>query len=286
MEVAVLGTGAMGYGMAQSLLRTGHGVRVWNRTTDKAAPLAEEGATVAASPVEAVRGAEVVLTMLFDLASTEEVLTQAAGAFSPGTVWLQTATVGPIGATWLSDLAARHDIATLDSPVLGTKKPAAEGALVVLASGDPDVRDRVQPVLDAISSKVVWAGDRLGDASTLKLACNAWVLSITTATAQSVALTRSLGLDPALFLAAIDGGLTNSPYAQLKGQAMMAGDYPPSFELSGALKDLGLIIGAAERAHVRTGVLDAVRDAFVAAEEQGHGHQDIAAVHEAMTDRS
>ncbi|MCW2809702.1 MAG: NAD(P)-dependent oxidoreductase [Friedmanniella sp.] len=285
MEVAVLGTGAMGFGMAQSLLRAGHAVRVWNRTSDRAAPLAEEGATVAGTASEAVRGADVVVTMLFDLASTEAVVTGSAAAFGPETVWVQTATVGRSGAAWLADLAADHGIATLDSPVLGTKKPAADGTLVVLASGDPAVRERVQPVYDAISSRVVWAGDQLGAASALKLACNAWVLSITTATAQSLALTRSFGLDPALFLAAIDDGPTNSPYAQLKGKAMIAGDYPASFELSGALKDLGLIIRAADEAEVRTGVLDAVRDAFATAEERGHGHDDIAAVHEAMGDR-
>jgi 3-hydroxyisobutyrate dehydrogenase len=283
MDVAVLGLGIMGAGMAANLLRAGHQVRVWNRTPAKTEPLVEAGAVGAATATEAIAGAEVVVTMLFDLESTVTVVSEAAGSFAPGAVWVQTATVGLDGSAQLAELAVAHGIPLVDAPVMGTKKPAQDGTLVVLASGDPALRARVDPVLDAISSKTIWVGPEVGAGSALKLACNAWVLSITAATAQSVALTASLGLDPFLFLEAIAGGGTDSPYAQLKGRSMIARDYSPSFAVDGAVKDLGLILAAQHSHGVNTGLLSAVREAFSAAQRVGLGGQDIAAVHAAMT---
>jgi 3-hydroxyisobutyrate dehydrogenase len=283
MDVAVLGLGIMGAGMAANLLTAGHRVRVWNRTPAKAEPLVAAGALGAATPGDAVAGAEVVITMLFDLDATVAVFSEAAGSIGPSTVWVQTATVGPDGTARLAGLARAQNVAFVDAPVLGTKKPAQDGTLVVLASGDPALESRVQPVLDAIAAKVIWVGPEPGAGSALKLACNAWVLSITTATAQSIALTANLGLDPMLFLDAIAGGGTDSGYAQLKGRAMISQDFAPAFELDGGLKDLGLIIAAAKAHGVHDGVLTAVRDAFQTAQAAGHGDQDIAAVYAGLT---
>ena len=99
-------------------------------------------------------------------------------------------------------------------------------------------------MLDAIASKTVVAGTELGQGSRLKLACNAWLFSLTAAAAQSIALAEALGLDGSLFLQAIEGGPVDSPYAQLKGGMMLKGDWTPSFEIDGGRKDLGLIADA------------------------------------------
>lgn len=275
----------MGAPMARNLLAAGHHVRVWNRSTDRAAPLAEAGAVVATSPAEAVAGADVVLTMLFDLTATRETIEQAAGSFAPDALWVQTGTVGPDGTAELAAVAAERGVGYLDAPVLGTKKPAEDGALVVLASGDPALRERAEPVFAAIGSRVVWAGDTPGAASALKLACNAWVLTLTTATAQSLALAAAQGVDPMLFLEAIAGGGTDSGYAQLKGRAMLEGSLSPAFELDGGLKDLGLIVDTAQAVGVPDQLLAAVRELFAEASAAGHGHDDIAAVHVALEPR-
>ena len=127
MQVAVLGTGAMGAGMTRSLLRAGHTVRVWNRTAARAEPLAADGATVAASPAEAVRGAEVVLVVLFDTAAVLEVLAAAAGVAEPDAVWLQASTIGPDGTERVAALAAERGLRLVDAPVLGTKGAGRAG---------------------------------------------------------------------------------------------------------------------------------------------------------------
>jgi 3-hydroxyisobutyrate dehydrogenase len=281
-DVAVLGIGTMGAGMAANLLRAGHQVRVWNRSPGRTAPLVEQGAVDAASPADAVQGADVVLTMLFDLDATRAVVEQAAGTFARGAVWVQSGTVGPDGTAELAEWALGQGVGFLDAPVLGTKKPAEDGTLVVLASGDPQLQERVASVLDAVSSKVVWAGDAPGAASALKLACNAWVLTITAATAQSLALAAAQGVDPALFLQAIAGGGTDSAYAQTKGPAMLEGRFSPAFGLDGGLKDLGLIAAAAQTNGVPDVLVTAVQEAYRTASAAGHGEEDIAAVYTAL----
>lgn len=280
--VALLGTGTMGAGMARSMLGAGLDVRVWNRTASKAQPLAADGATVADSAADAVTGADVVVVMLFDADSVLAVLADAAAA-APDAVWVQSSTIGVEGTARVAAFAAEHGLALVDAPVLGTKAPAEQGKLVVLAAGDPALRERLTPVFDAIGSKTLWLGDTPGAGSALKLVCNSWVASITASTAQAVALAGGLGLDPQLFLDAIGGGAVDTPYAHVKGGAMMAQDWTVSFELDGVSKDLGLIRAAAADTGVATTVLDALVAVFAAASAQGHGGHDMAAVVTAFT---
>jgi 3-hydroxyisobutyrate dehydrogenase len=280
MNVALLGTGTMGTGMARSMRRAGLDVIVWNRTRAKAEPLAGEGISVADSVGEAVGHADAVLTMLFDADAVLAVADELLEALPPGAVWLQSATVGLDG---IQRIAARAgDVAFLDAPMLGTKQPAEEGKLVPIVSGETELVERVRPVLDAVGTRTVVAGKQIGEATALKLACNAWILSITAATAQSIALAKELGLDPAQFLEAIGGGLSDSQYAQLKGKAMIAGEHPPAFGLDGGRKDLALIAEAAASAGVDQALLDGVRQLFDAASAKGHGADDLSAVYTAL----
>jgi 3-hydroxyisobutyrate dehydrogenase len=276
MQVAVLGIGTMGAGMAGSLLRGGHEVTVWNRNAEKARPLEEQGATVASDPQSCVEGADVVVTMLFDEAATADTAEKFLSAMRPDAVWLQSATVGPAGARRLADLAAARERAFVDCPMLGTKAPAESGTLTALISGPAETIETVRPALESMTAKTVTAGSEPGSASALKLACNAMVATLTAATAQSVAMASELGLDPALVLEALDGGPVNAPYTQSKGKAMIAGDFTPSFGVDGVVKDVSLMIDAVPP---RTGrLLEAIRSAYVDAGTSGHGADDLSAV--------
>jgi 3-hydroxyisobutyrate dehydrogenase len=246
-EVAVLGAGTMGSGMVRSLRRAGIPVRAWDRTPAKAEPLREVGAVIAGSAAEAADGAGVVLTMLFDGAAVRDAIRQAAPA--AGTVWLQTSTVGLRDLEELRRVADELGLVLVDSPVLGSRQPAEEGTLVVLASGPDEARERVEPVLDAIGSRTLWVGEA-GQGTRLKLVCNSWVLTLTVGIAQSVALAEGLGVDPRSFLAAIAGGGTDTPYAHLKGGAMIERSYPVAFGLAAARKDAGLIVEALRTAGI------------------------------------
>jgi 3-hydroxyisobutyrate dehydrogenase len=267
----------MGAGMARSMRRAGLDVTAWNRTKEKADPLAEDGVAIAGSVPQAVDGADVVVTMLFDEDAVLTVTDDVTSALKPDAVWLQSATVGPDGIRRLAQRAG--EVALVDAPMLGTKQPAEQGSLVPIVSGDEELIDKARPVLDAVGTKTVVAGQQIGDASALKLACNAWIFSITAATAQSLALARTLDVDPALFLQAIDGGPANSQYAQLKGKLMLAGDFTPAFGLDGARKDLGLIAEAAVVSGLKRDMVDGLRALFDAASDDGHGEDDMAAVY-------
>jgi 3-hydroxyisobutyrate dehydrogenase len=280
--VAVLGTGIMGAGMARNLAAAGLDVTVWNRSAEKARPLAEAGARVAEDPASAVAGADVVLTMLFDADAVEQVMGPVLPAVPDGAVWAQSATVGLDAAIRLAGLAAEHGVGFVDAPVLGTRQPAEQGTLVVLAGGPARLRDALAPVFDAIGSRTVWVGERPGDGHRLKLAANSWVLSVVGATAQAVSLTRDLGLDPQQFFDTIAGGSLDCAYAQLKGRAMIEGKFPPAFPLDGAAKDSALIAEAMRGAGTDERVMEALHDRFAAAAEAGHGEEDMAAVVHAM----
>ncbi|MCX4734042.1 NAD(P)-dependent oxidoreductase [Streptomyces sp. NBC_01363] len=277
--VAVLGTGIMGSGMARSLLRAGLVVRAWNRTRSKADPLAADGATVTETAEEAVRGADVVLTMLNDGPSVAAALAAASGGLHAGQVLLQSTTVGPDATADLAQRAADLGPVYLDAPVSGTKQPAEQGALTVLVAGPSAVRATVEPVLDAIGQRTVWVDEAPGAASRLKLVVNTWVITTVNNIAECLNLAEGLGIDPQIFLDVMKGGPLDSAYLQGKSAAVLSGDLTPSFALSTALKDTRLILDAAQSSGVRLDLVAASADRFLRAEAAGHGGEDMIATY-------
>jgi 3-hydroxyisobutyrate dehydrogenase len=276
--IAVLGTGTMGAPMARNLAAAGLTVRAWNRSRDKAELLARDGIIIADSPAEAAAGADVLITMLFDVAAVREVALAALQALPKDAIWLQMSTVGSAGTRELAALAELHGVTFVDAPVLGTRAPAENGTLVVLASGDPAVRGRCAPVFEAVGSRTLWVDGGAG-ASGLKLVVNSWVAALIEAIAEAVVLAEASGLDATQFLEAIKGSPTDSGYAQVKGSAMLARDFTTSFSLSGALKDTGLILELADEVGVEMAVTAAVRRHMALAVDMGHGDEDMAATY-------
>ena len=282
-HAAVLGIGKMGAGMIRSLLRSGLDVSVWNRSPGRAAPLAADGAHVADTAAEAVAGADAVITMLWDGASVAEVMTAALPAAPDGVLWAQTSTVSLRDAEdRLPALAGQHGARFIDAPVLGTRQPAEEGKLLVLAAAPGPLRDPIAPLFGAVGSRTVWAGERPGDGTRLKLVANSWVTTIVAATAQAIALAQGLGLDPQVFLDTVRGGAVDCPYLHVKGKAMLAGEFPAAFGLDGAVKDTGLIAAAMRETGTDPALMDAVARQFGKAADAGHGGQDMAAVYRAF----
>jgi 3-hydroxyisobutyrate dehydrogenase len=209
----------MGFVMARNITRAGLSCRAWNRTPGKAAPLAGDGAYIAATPADAAARAGIVLTTLSDadavvtaMESPEGALPVMAESGQPDhPIWLQMSTIGEEEATdWCAGLAGRYGAGFVDAPVLGTREPAEQGQLVVLASGPEEARPRVQPVFDAIGHRTIHVG-QAGAGTRLKLVANSWVLAVVQTGAETVALAEGLGVDPALFFQAIEGGPLDLP---------------------------------------------------------------------------
>jgi 3-hydroxyisobutyrate dehydrogenase len=278
-KVAVLGTGIMGRAMARNLLSEGMEVRAWNRSREKAEPLKEVGAEVADSPADAARGADFLLTMLANAEVVEEVIAgDVLPTLAEDCVWLQMSTVGEDGSGRLAEIANEHGVAYVDAPVLGTKQPAEQGQLVVLASGPEEVKERSEQVFDAVGSKTVWLGEA-GAGSRLKLVINNWIVGLLGVLAETVAFAKSIGVDPSKFLETIEGGPLGLPYAQLKGTMMIEEDFPTSFSAKLARKDAGLVLGTAEAHDLQMPIAEAVAARFDEAIQAGHGEEDMAAVY-------
>ncbi|MET7981270.1 MULTISPECIES: NAD(P)-dependent oxidoreductase [unclassified Streptomyces] len=282
LTVSVLGTGIMGAAMARSLARAGHHVRAWNRSRDKAEPLAADGAHIADTPEDAVRGADVVLTMLHDGPSVLDVMRQAAPGLSAGAVWAQSTTVGTEVLGELAEFAGAHGLVLFDAPVLGTRAPAESGQLTVLAAGPGAARDTVTPVFDAVGARTVWTGEdgSAGSATRLKLVANSWVLAATVATGEVLALAKVLGVDPQDFFGLIEGGPLDMGYLHAKAALVLQDRLSPaSFAVTTAEKDARLIVAAGQEHGVRLDVAEAAAERFGRAGALGHGDEDMAAAY-------
>ena len=252
----------MGAPMARHLAGR-HDVVVWNRTAAKAQGL---GATVAGSPAEAVEGADVVVTMLSDGPTVARVMDGIT--LRDDQLWWQASTVG---IEWIGTLGDR----LVDGPVLGTRQPAEQGKLTVLASGPG--REGLADVFEPVSAKVVDLGDEIGTGTRMKLVLNTWVLALVEGLAETLALAEGLGIDPRQFLEIITGGLMDTPYAHLKGQQMIERSFEPSFPLALAAKDAGLVADAARDAGLDLPLPALIRDQMGKAVQAGHGDEDLAA---------
>jgi 3-hydroxyisobutyrate dehydrogenase len=284
MHAAVLGTGIMGAAMARSLAREGHEVTVWNRTPERAEATAGDGITACGAVADALLGADVAFTMLYDADSVLDVTPEIVGALGGDAVWAQTTTVGPDGIRRIAEAAGGVGDRLLDAPVLGTRQPAEQGRITVLVSGGTDgSRQLARPAFDAIGARTLDLGGRLGDASALKLAVNSWVASLCAATAQALGLAEALGLEPGLFLEAIQGGASDSAYAQGKGALMLRGAWDePAFALDSVVKDVGLMVEAARRSGFPDELLTTLLSLYERASERGLGDADMAAVRAAF----
>jgi 3-hydroxyisobutyrate dehydrogenase len=274
--VAFLGAGGtMGLPMARNIKGAGIDVRAWNRTRDKAEPLAGDGIEIASTPAEAADGADVILTMLSDADAVVEVAEQALEGAGDSVTWLQMSTIGIAGTERCVELAENRGIELVDAPVLGTKQPAEQAELVILGSGPEAARERLKAIFDAVGKKLMWLGDA-GKGSALKVVVNAWIVAVVEGAAETIALAEGIGVDPKDFLDAIDGGPLDLPYLKLKAKLMLEREFTPSFRLELAAKDAALVREAAERDGLELPVLEAIRERMEQAVPE-HGDEDLAA---------
>jgi 3-hydroxyisobutyrate dehydrogenase len=274
--VAFLGAGVMGAPMAKNLGKAGFDVRLWNRSADKAEAASGDGVSAVSSIGQALSGAEVLITMLTDAASVNMVIDSCREQIEPGTIWVQMSTVGA-KIDGLNEVADQLGVTLIDAPVLGTKAPAEQGQLIILASGDQQLEDKLAPLFGAMGSKTNWVSSKVGDSSRLKLALNSWVLALTHATAEALTIAKTLGVDPSLVPEILKGGPLDCGYLQLKSQAMLEGNFETNFSANNAAKDARLIREATEAQGQIMDLVVAGQNRFLRMIQAGHGEKDMAA---------
>ena len=287
VAVAVIGAGIMGSAMARNLAAAGLTTRVWDRSASATGPLADAGVVVAASAPDAVRDAGVVITMLPTADAVESVIFdgQVAEAFADGCVWAQMGTIGVEATLRIRDqlAAQRPGVMFVDAPVSGSKGPAEQGQLLILASGPKAAAGALGPVFDVIGRKTVWLGEA-GRGSQMKLVVNAYLSILIEGVAETMELADRLGIGHQQLADVIEGGPLDAPLADAKFHKMDRGDFAAEFPLEWALKDVDLVIDAAGGQALP--LLAALSGQWHAAVAAGYGRQDISAARLALASPS
>jgi 3-hydroxyisobutyrate dehydrogenase len=274
--IAVLGTGTMGGIFARRLLATGMQVSAWDVAHAAAARLADAGATVAERVEDAVREADVVLTMVPTIASIEETMPRALVAMKQGAIWLQMSTIGVEGTQRAYALATkqRPDVVFVDAPVSGSKTPAENGKLLILAAGPAVALDALVPVFDVLGQKTMrW--ERVGAGSQMKLVMNTWLAVLGEGMAELATFAQSLDLPLEDVAACLGSTQLNAPWALTKLQKIQQNAFDAEFALGLATKDVHLALDAVARAKRKLPVVESIAAQWDRALEAGYGDRDV-----------
>lgn len=289
MRVGFIGLGAMGQGMARNLLKAGHEVHVWNRTPARAKPLVAEGARVARTVADACRDAAVVFTMVADDSALIDIVSgtdDAPGmeeALGEGDVHVSLSTISTELATRLAEAHEASGQRFVAAPVFGRPEAAAAAKLTIVAAGDEAAIARVQPLLEKLGQKVFVVGADPAAASLVKLGGNFLIAAMMEALGEVFALMRKSGIQPAQFLEIVNGHLFHSPIYETYGKLMAEGRFdPPGFRLALGLKDVRLVLAAADEATTPMPLASLLRDRFVSAVARGKTDLDWAALAEVI----
>ena len=281
MRVGFIGLGSMGLLIAHNLLKAGHELTVYNRTRSKAEALASAGAKVADSLTEAST-AEVVMSMLADDQAVEQTTLGDEGilnTLASGGVHLSLSTISTALSRRLTAAHAARGQNFIASPVFGRPDAAAAGRLVVVAAGPDEAVERVRPLLEGISRKLFVIGTEPYQANTFKLAGNFLISSMLETLSEAFLLIQKSGVEPAKFLEVLNGSFFQSPVYENYGKIIIGEKFsPPGFALRLGLKDVRLVLAAADEVAVPMPVASVIRDHYLSAVARGWGDMDWAAL--------
>jgi 3-hydroxyisobutyrate dehydrogenase len=282
-NIAVLGLGIMGTGVAVNLLKAGHALAVWNRTASRAQPLAEQGARAAATPADAAQGAEIVFSVVGDDAASRAVWLGADGALAampPGAAVVECSTLSVGWVHELHQAAAARSLRFMDAPMGGSKAAAAGATLLLFVGAQPEVFESLRPVLAQMSSQQIHFGPP-GAGALYKLINNMLGSIHVSALADALALAEKGGLPQDLVVQALTTGAASSPIVKNKIGRMVGRDYDEAeFATRWMHKDITYAVQAGEAHGLHLALALGAQERFGQALESGLADQDFAAVRE------
>lgn len=285
MRTAFLGLGIMGSRMAANLRRAGFTTIVWNRTRSRAEELGEP---IAATPRDAARGADVVITMVVDAPEVEAVLFGEDGAaegLGPGALVVDMSTIAPSAVRQIAQRLAERQIGFVDAPVTGSRPRAEDGTLTIMAGGTAEDFERARPLFEAMGKLIVHAGPT-GHGSMVKLLNNAIAAINAAAIAEALSVGEAYGVDLERLVQVMGAGSAGSVMLDLKARPMLDRAYEPLFKLAHMLKDVRHCLDEARALGQEFDLAAAAQALYAAAAESGHADDDFAAVAEAVRARN
>ncbi len=278
MKIAFLGLGNMGAPMARQLIRARHDLTVWNRTLAKAEPLRAEGAQVSQSPGEAVKQAEVVVTMLADDHAVESAVLHAGGVIDNlprGATHISMSTISVDLSKKLAEEHGKLGQQYIAAPVFGRPDAAEAGKLFVAAAGAKGVIDRCMPILEVVGQRVFVIGEKPEMANVVKLSGNFLIAAVIESLSEAIALTRKYGIEPHQFVDFLTNTLFAAPvYKTYGGLIADAKHEKAGFALRLGLKDVKLALLAAENVDAPLPIASLVRDHMLMAIGRGFDQHD------------
>ena len=287
MDVGFIGLGNMGFQMARNLLKAGHAVRVYNRTSSRAEPLEKEGAVVAKTPAEASAG-DAVITMLANDEAVEETVFGEDGVLKglkPGAAHISSSTITVALSERLKRAHAEAKQTYISAPVFGRPEAAAAAKLFIVAAGDKTAVERFQPLFDAMGQRTFFLSENAPDANVLKLSGNFLIASVIESLGETVALIRKYGIDHRRFLEVMTETLFTAPVYKTYGALIAEEKYEPAgFKLELGLKDVRSALAAAEAKAVPMPIGSVIRDHFLSAIARGNANLDWSALAKVSAD--
>ncbi len=277
-QIAFIGTGLMGSGMAATLARKGFRVTAFSRTPARVNALAGSGVAAAQTAAEAVRGADVVISMLPHVGTLASLLDDGLEpAIAAGARLIDCSTSAPADSQAMARRLHGRGIVMLDAPVFGSKDSAETGELTFVVGGDRSSYDTCQPLFEAMGRRSFYVGGP-GQGCAAKLGFNLVIAGTAQAFAEALALTGPAGVDPQLMLDIILAGRARSGIIEMKAPGMLSGDFTPFFALKHMEKDLGLMMRTAGDLHVSLPVTGAIAALYETAVARGLGELDFSAI--------
>jgi 3-hydroxyisobutyrate dehydrogenase-like beta-hydroxyacid dehydrogenase len=279
-SIGFVGLGIMGQPMALNLIRKGHKLAVYNRTSGKTAELEAAGARVATSPAHAVKDADFVIMIVSDSAAVEAVVTGEDGILKSlrnGAIVIDSSTISPTVSRKMACLAAGKGAAWLDAPVTGSKHGAEKGELTYMIGGERETLDRAMPILQELGKKHIYCGQN-GLGLSAKLAQNTIQATMVEIFCEGFVLATKAGVKPEAMLEIIQGSMARAGITDFKAPFIFKGDFTPYFPLKLMHKDLELAAEAGYAMGVPMPVLAAVKEVYMTAKAQGKGEQDYGAI--------
>ena len=279
--VGIVGVGLLGSAVARVLLEAGYQIVAYDVAADRLAEIARRGARPVASAAEVARSAGPVFTLLPTLETLEQAITGGQGVLAGArgdTVVIQMSTILPELAVRMGEAARARGAELLDAPVSGTSAMVARRDCAVTVAGDRPVFDRCRPVLEALARRVFYVGDRLGSGTYLKLATNLVMALNCVVVAEGMTLARRAGLDPGQMVEILSHGAATSRMLEVRGPLMAEHRFEPMSTVDLNVKDLRLILSAAQGLHVPLPLTGVAQQLLIAAQAAGRSKEDLAAV--------
>ncbi|MEV4068999.1 NAD(P)-dependent oxidoreductase [Nonomuraea fuscirosea] len=277
MNIGFVGLGIMGSPMAANLLKAGYVVTGYDVSAARVEQLAELGGKPATGVVDAVAGADVVITMLPDSPQVEEVAPLVVEYGKPNLLYIDMSTIRPETSRQVARRAKAAGVRALDAPVSGGERGAIDGTLSIMVGGEPEDVEAAAPVLGRLGTTVVHVGPA-GAGQTVKAANQLVVGGIYGLVSEAIVLLEASGVDAGPGLDVLAGGLAGSRILDLKRHTMLRREFAPGFRIDLHHKDMGIAVAAAREAGVSLPLTGQVAQLVAAARAQGHGSLDHSAL--------